>query len=55
MIPVDAAPAQYIVVVVHTEYEESVSLFITREAAIKQVNYWQERNAEVYLGKLEAI
>jgi hypothetical protein len=48
----DAPAPRYIVTVMHTEHESSVSLFIDEQAARVEVKYWQDRHAEVYLGEL---
>jgi hypothetical protein len=41
--------------VVHTDYENSVYLYQTIDAAMVQFRYWEQRSAEVYLGKLMEV
>lgn len=49
----DVPEPQYIVVVVHTEYEQSVYLFVSLEKAEAEAKEWIDKHAEVYLAKLQ--
>lgn len=49
---VDATP-RYVVIIIHDEYEQSVRFYIDREKALAEYCQWAEKNAEVYLSKIE--
>ena len=52
MRPSDAPAPQFIVVAVHDEYEQSVRLFITEEAAVQEYMKWKNNSVEVYLSRI---
>lgn len=55
MKPQDAPNAQYLVVVIHSEWEKTVEAFVSEDNARQRFSYWQDKNTEVYLAKVEKV
>lgn len=51
----DAPAPRYIVVCVHDQYEQTVRLFVTDEAALAEVEKWKRNGCEVYFGELRDV
>ncbi len=54
MIPRDAVKAEYLVVIVHSEYEKTVLAFVSLEKAKEEFRHWADMSAEVYLASILA-